>query len=142
MVTPLEEICNELEEEVEACVIAVAKFDYHSKQIQWKYVSHPLNDKYKRMVISYGSGVAGTVMQTGRTFLCRSRKDLPLVLSKYPIVLAEKLQSFAAIPLRTGHLFDAVLLIGYRNEHDLPSEQQWRPYAARISNYLKQGGLS
>ncbi|MGP4076787.1 GAF domain-containing protein [Halobacillus sp. K22] len=142
MGTPLEEICNELEKEVDASVIAIAEFNYHSKQIQWKYVNHPLNDKHKRMIISYGSGVAGSVMQTGRTFLCRSRKDLPLVLSKYPIVLAEKLQSFAAIPLQTGHIFDAVLLIGYRDEHELPLEQQWRPYAARICNYLKQGGLS
>ncbi|WP_052158870.1 GAF domain-containing protein [Halobacillus sp. BBL2006] len=132
------DVCRGIQQELNAALIAIAEWDDVAQKIKWTYALNPLNDKYSRMELSYGYGVAGTVMQTGRPFLCKNRNHLPYEITKYPIVLAEKLQSFVAIPLTSPQIFGAVLLIGYREEHPLPVKEEWEGFRSRILPYLKE----
>ncbi|MBA2174991.1 GAF domain-containing protein [Halobacillus locisalis] len=136
MESSIEDVCLDLLGKTEASTIMIALLDERTNQLQWRYAVKPLNERYRRMHIGYGKGVAGKVIQTGRVWSCESREQLPSRLGKYPIVLSEQLQSFVAIPLRTDRLFGAVLLIGYRTVSPLPSKQIWGSYAERLTNML------
>ncbi|RWZ58738.1 GAF domain-containing protein [Halobacillus fulvus] len=134
MTDTLEHVCKTLLDQVEASVIGIAQLK--GEKIKWTHMLKPLNEKSKRMEISYGSGVAGTVMKTGQVWYCPSREDLPLPLSEYPIILAENLQSFIAIPLMNDRLFGSVLLIGYRQITPLPLEENWINFKEDLSRIL------
>ncbi|ARI75788.1 GAF domain-containing protein [Halobacillus mangrovi] len=132
------DVCRELQRVTEASFIAIAEWDGETRKIKWTYALNPMTDKYKRMEISYGYGVAGKVMQTGRPFACKHRNQLTDEITKYPIILAEKLQSFLAVPLVNTKIFDSVLLIGYRESHPLPDTQILQEYLTRIVSQLKR----
>lgn len=132
------DVCKELQRATEASFIAIAEWDGATRKIKWTYALNPMNDKYTRMEISYGYGVAGKVMQTGRPFACKYRNQLPDEITKYPIILAEKLQSFLAVPLINNKIFDSVLLIGYRETHPLPDKHILQEHLTRIVSHLKR----
>ena len=132
----IEDVCLELLNKTEASTIMIALMDEQTNHLQWRYAIKPMNERYRRMHIGYGKGVAGKVMQTGRVWSCERREQLPLSLGKYPIVISEQLQSFVAIPLETNRLFGAVLLIGYRAVTPLPSQQIWQAYADQLTSML------
>ncbi|MBX0358145.1 GAF domain-containing protein [Halobacillus sp. Nhm2S1] len=118
----LEELCAKVAAETEASLVAIAEFHLPSEGIRWTYADRPLNERYKRMSVIYGRGVAGRVLQTGTSFRCENVEDLPLPIREYPIVLSEKIRSFIGIPIANSSLFGAVLFIGYRTSHALPDK--------------------
>ncbi|MGI8313670.1 GAF domain-containing protein [Halobacillus mangrovi] len=132
------DVCKELQRATGASFIAIAEWDGATRKIKWTYALDPLNDKYTRMEISYGYGVAGKVMQTGRPFACKHPSQLPDEITKYPIILAEKLQSFLAVPLLNTKIFDSVLLIGYREIHPLPDKQLLQEHLTHVISQLKR----
>ncbi|MGR9048210.1 hypothetical protein ACQ4XT_06265 [Halobacillus faecis] len=134
----LEELCAKVAADTDASLVAIAEFHSPSKGIRWTYADRPLNERYKRMSVMYGKGVAGRVLQTGTAFRCENVAHLPLPIREYPIVLSEKIQAFAAIPIVTSSLFGAVLLIAYRSSHALPDKELCDRLASYIQAYFQE----
>lgn len=86
--------------------------------LTWQYVSGNLNNRYKRIVLHSGKGVAGRVFKTGKPMLIANIKtDLePNDLFNYPIIVSEQLQSVCAVPLWKEGRVVGVLLVGFRGE--------------------------
>lgn len=84
--------------------------------LRWQYVSGNLNNRYKRIVLHSGKGIAGRVFKTGKSMMIPNvRTELESNdLFNYPILVSEQLQSVCAVPLwREGRVL-GVLLVGFR----------------------------
>lgn len=134
----LEELCANVAADTDASLVAIAEFHPPSKGVRWTYADRPLNDRYKRMNVMYGKGVAGRVLQTGTAFRCENVAELPLPLREYPIVLSEKISAFVALPVATSSLFGAVLFIAYRSSHALPDKGMCDRLASYIQTYFQE----
>ncbi|MBN9654513.1 hypothetical protein GLW00_01125 [Halobacillus litoralis] len=134
----LEELCAKVSADTDASLVAIAEFHSPSKGIRWTYADRPVNERYKRMSVMYGKGVAGRVLQTGTVFRCENVEDLPLPLREYPIVLSERIRAFVAIPVITPSLFGAVLFIAYRSSHPLPDKKLCDRSASTIQAYFQE----
>ncbi|WP_379134133.1 GAF domain-containing protein [Paenibacillus sp. sgz500958] len=106
-----------------------AEFDYI---IRWKYASGNQNDRYRRIVLQSGRGVAGIVFKTGKSFLLPSVQGHVKLdaLFKYPIIKSENLSSIGAVPLWNDARVAGVLLGGFRGEQQvteamLQDLEQW-----------------
>jgi nitrogen regulatory protein A len=89
--------------------------------LTWQFVSGNLNNRYKRIVLSSGRGVAGIVFKTGKPLLIKNvNVDIGAGdLFSYPIIMSERLQSLGAIPLWSYDRVMGVLLIGFRHVNGL-----------------------
>ncbi|GIO32055.1 MULTISPECIES: GAF domain-containing protein [Paenibacillus] len=89
--------------------------------LTWQYASGNLNERYKRIVLHSGKGIAGIVFKTGKPMLISNvTTDLNARdLFNYPIIVAERLKSLGAVPLWEGKRVIGVLLAGYRAENRL-----------------------
>ncbi len=84
--------------------------------LRWQYVSGNLNNRYKRIVLHSGKGIAGRVFKTGKSMMIPNvRTELESNdLFNYPILVSEQLQSVCAVPLwREGRVL-GILLVGFR----------------------------
>ena len=67
---------------------------------RWHYASGNLNDKYKRITVRFGKGIAGKIISSGSPMMMN---DFPNGIygkvTDHPIMLAEKLVSSYAVPL-------------------------------------------
>ncbi|MNO27693.1 hypothetical protein D3C76_175730 [compost metagenome] len=98
-----------------------AEYDY---VIRWKYASGNTNDRYKRIVLQSGRGIAGIVFKTGKPFLIPSvQTDVkPDTLFNYPITKMENLNSIGAVPMWNDARVAGVLLGGFRGERQVTAE--------------------
>ncbi|AIQ75614.1 GAF domain-containing protein [Paenibacillus odorifer] len=98
-----------------------AEYDY---VIRWKYASGNINDRYKRIVLQSGRGIAGIVFKTGKPFLIPSvQTDVkPDTLFNYPITKMENLNSIGAVPVWNDARVAGVLLGGFRGERQVTAE--------------------
>jgi len=89
--------------------------------LTWQFASGNINNRYKRIVLQSGKGIAGVVFKTGKPLLIKSvDKDIGnRDLFNYPIIVAERLQSLGALPLWSYNRVMGVLLIGFRQENSL-----------------------
>ncbi|MDQ0194781.1 GAF domain-containing protein [Paenibacillus wynnii] len=89
--------------------------------LTWQFVSGNINNRYKRIALQSGKGIAGVVFKTGKPLLMKNvnmdigAKDL----FNYPIIVAERLQSLGALPLWSYNRVMGVLLFGFRQENAL-----------------------
>lgn len=99
-------------------LVETAEYDY---TIRWKYASGNLNDRFKRIVLRSGSGIAGLVFKTGKPLMISSIRDQlgPNSLFRYPILKSENLSSFGAVPLWNDARVAGVLLGGFRGEEQV-----------------------
>lgn len=89
--------------------------------LKWEYVLGNRSERYKRIVLQKGKGVAGNVFKTGKPLLL---ENVEMELSKadlfnYPIVVAEGLTSFGATPLYKQGRVEAVLLAAFRDHRKM-----------------------
>ncbi|MEK4405971.1 MULTISPECIES: GAF domain-containing protein [Sporosarcina] len=92
---------------------------------KWKYVTGNRSNRYKRITLQTGKGVAGHVFKSGKPFFVHDR-DLELDsmdLFNYPIIIAEDLKSFGAIPLYKYNRVHGVLLVAYREGKRMTAEE-------------------
>ncbi|BFH62712.1 MULTISPECIES: GAF domain-containing protein [Paenibacillus] len=89
--------------------------------LTWQYASGNINERYKRIVLHSGKGIAGMVFKTGKPILIQNvNKDIQSSdLYNYPIIIAEQLKSLGAVPLWEGMRVMGVLLVGYREKDRL-----------------------
>jgi len=99
--------------------LAIAKSASEGSEITWQYASGNLNERYKRIVLHSGKGIAGIVFKTGKKMVVNNVKDEmhDKELFNYPILVSEQLRSLVAFPLYQLSRVGGVLLVGYREEH-------------------------
>jgi nitrogen regulatory protein A len=86
-------------------------------QIRWQFASGNRNDRYKRIVLRPGKGIAGRVVSLGRPIAVQGMipkaGDDP---REYPILLAEGLCCALAVPILRGERVHGVLMVASRTE--------------------------
>ena len=92
--------------------------------VKWEYALGNRSNRYRRIVLQRGRGVAGNVFKTGKPLLIT---DVESELSKsdvfnYPIVGAEGLTSLGAIPLYKNNRVNGVLLVAFRDDRKITPE--------------------
>ncbi|MEY2191745.1 GAF domain-containing protein [Neobacillus sp. BF23-41] len=134
-------VCDSLMAVVGCEFVALALQNEVGPDVRWHYASANLNDKYKRITVRFGKGIAGKIISSGSPMMIT---DFPNgVIGKvtdYPIMLAEKLVSSYAVPLFFNAVPKGVLLIGNRrtttfNEQD---QQYVRESAQALEQILKE----
>lgn len=85
--------------------------------LRWVQASGATSKRYQRIMLSPGHGVGGVVLKSGRAMIST---DIDLQLdprqySSYPIVFAEDLHSFCALPLFKDAAVRGVLLCAFRS---------------------------
>lgn len=91
--------------------------EYHYV-IRWVYVSGNRNERYRRIVLRSGKGIAGIVFKTGKPLLIPSMEQYAEAdsLFNYPIVQSEQLRSVVAVPIWREGRVEGVLLGAYRDD--------------------------
>lgn len=84
--------------------------------IHWTFVSGATNERYKRIELQKGKGIAGFVLKSGRSWieLDVSTSSIATHIFDFPIVRIESLTNFMALPLWKYNKVAAVLLMGNR----------------------------
>lgn len=85
--------------------------------LRWVQASGATSQRYQRIMLSPGHGVGGIVLKSGRAMIST---DIDLQLdprqySSYPIVFAEDLHSFCALPLWKDGAVHGALLCAFRS---------------------------
>lgn len=118
-------VCDSLMTVVGCEFVALALQNEVGPDVRWHYAAGNLNDKYKRITVRFGKGIAGKIISTGSPMLL---SDFPNgIIGKvtdHPIMLAEKLVSTYAVPLFFNAVPKGVLLIGNRKASTFTEVEQ------------------
>ena len=84
--------------------------------LRWLYASGSSGLRHTRIALTPGHGVGGIVLKTGRPmrFTDIDKELGPRAYSSFPIVFAEDLRSFIALPLVSANHVSGVLLCAFR----------------------------
>jgi nitrogen regulatory protein A len=108
-------VCDSLMAVVGCEFVALALQNEVGPDVRWHYAAGNLNDKYKRITVRFGKGIAGKIISTGSPMLLSDfPKGIIGKVTDHPIMLAEKLVSTYAVPLFFNAVPKGVLLIGNR----------------------------
>ena len=101
---------------VDIVTLTVIESNIEYPILKWNYASGNLNDRYKRIRLQSGKGIAGIVYKTEKSLLFKNIPDeIPeSELITYPIIISERLKSLGAIPLFHQGCLVALLLVGFR----------------------------
>ncbi len=121
-----EQRIGQLKEEFDFDLVALALVQPAEQRfgLKWEYTSGNISNRYHRIVLQTGKGVAGNVFKTGKPFLAVTVDEIRMKADyfNYPIVVAEKLTSFGAIPLYKYNRVHGVLLVAFRDERQVTPE--------------------
>lgn len=94
-------------------------------ELRWEFVTGNKSERYRRIVLQSGKGIAGIVFKTGKPMLIENVDQMISAhdLYNYPIVITESLKSFGAVPLIHNNRVRGVLLVGFRENDRLTSEK-------------------
>jgi nitrogen regulatory protein A len=115
--------CEQIQEDLDGLRVRV-KVDFLALamaepdgQIRWAYASGNRNDRFKRIVLRQGKGIAGRVISLGRPVavdgIVPRAGDDP---RDYPILLAEGLCCAVAVPVLCGQRVRGVLMMANRSQ--------------------------
>lgn len=139
------QVCNKMAQEVPCEFVGLAVYHSSAKEIRWHVAIGNRNDKYKRIIVRYGKGIAGQVIRNGRPmtvigpFDQRAGKQ-----TEYPILIAEQLLSAYAVPVSSHGIPWGVLLIGNRSGDSFQTTctERVKQAAWQIEDLLKTQGQS
>ncbi|MFC3883497.1 GAF domain-containing protein [Bacillus songklensis] len=119
------EECDKLLHLVSCDFVGLAFQNKVGPDVRWHYAIGNRNDKYQRIAVRYGKGIAGRVISTGRSIIV---DDFPNHIQgkvlEYPIMLAENLVSAYAVPLFCNGIPRGVLLVGRRAKYPFIEKKQ------------------
>ncbi|MCO0600816.1 GAF domain-containing protein [Peribacillus butanolivorans] len=122
---PFKQACEQVLEELNCDFVGLALQNSNGPDVSWHYAAGNRNDKYKRITVRYGKGIAGKVISTGRPM---GIEDFPNnILGKaleYPIMLAENLSYAFAVPIQFKGVLKGVLLVGNRTKQPISESDQ------------------
>lgn len=134
------DLCRRLKKEVSCDFVGLAMQDEAGPDVRWLYAIGNLNDKYKRIIVRFGKGIAGKVISSGSPMMMTDfPNDIPGKMTDYPISLAEKLTATYAAPLFVNGIPKGVLLIGMRIKHIFSEREQEKvaEYAEALEQVIK-----
>ena len=85
-------------------------------QVKWTHITGNMNNRYERISVGPGKGIAGVIYKTGKPWIVENvSSEIPLPeRHQYPILINEKIDSFIAVPIMKNGMAEGVILIGYR----------------------------
>ncbi len=97
--------------------VALGLAPFLGAPLKWVYFAGATSARVTRIVLSPGHGIGGIVLKSGQAMMLTDiDHDLdPREYSSYPIVFAEDLRSFCALPLAREGRTVAVLLLAHRS---------------------------
>lgn len=108
--------CNRLIQEINCDFVGLAIQNQKGPDIRWHYAAGNENEKYKRITVRYGKGIAGKVILTGSPMSINNfPENISGKATEYPIMLAEKLVTSYGVPILCKGSPKGVLLVGRRN---------------------------
>jgi nitrogen regulatory protein A len=124
LIARIETHLNQIRNLTSSDFAGLAWTDRNDYIIRWKFASGNRNERYKRIILRPGRGIAGQVIRSGRpmrldSFTIQSGDDA----REYPIFLAENLKSAAAAPVVINSKVKGVLLIGTRMPRSYTDEE-------------------
>ncbi|MBS4213646.1 MULTISPECIES: GAF domain-containing protein [Neobacillus] len=118
-------VCERLRAEIGCDFVGLALQNESGPDVRWHYASGNLNDKYKRITVRFGKGIAGKIISSGSPMMITNFPNSIIgKVTDYPINLAEKLVATYAVPLFFSGIPKGVLLIGKREEYFFAEEEQ------------------
>ena len=114
----------ELHEDYGFDFVALGLAAFHGSPLHWIYSAGASGERYKRISLAPGHGIGGIVLKAGKPMLFTDidRELDPREYSSYPIVFAEDLRSFLALPVQRHTRVVGVLLCAFRSTD--PGHQQ------------------
>lgn len=134
------ETCESLMREIACDFVGLAIQNEKGTDVRWHYALGNVNEKYQRITVRFGKGIAGKVISTGSTMMI---EDFPNYIQgkaiEHPIMLAEKLISSFAVPLFFNASPKGVLFVGNRERHVFTEieQQQVKQSAQALEGILK-----
>lgn len=134
-------VCDQLLDEIGCDFVGLAIQNQIGPDIRWHYTGGNRNDKFKRITVRYGKGIAGRVISTGTAMMIT---DFPNAIygkaTEYPIMLAEQLISSYAVPIFYNGVPKGVLLVGRRQHYSFPEREQKavKQSARRLEGILQE----
>lgn len=108
-------IGQKLLDDISCDFVGIAIQNNTGPDVRWHFALGNKNDKYKRITVRYGKGIAGRVVSTGRPMeVVHFPNQIIGKALEYPIMLAEKLVSSYAVPILFQGIPKGVLLVGRR----------------------------
>ncbi|MEH7075553.1 GAF domain-containing protein [Neobacillus drentensis] len=127
------DVCEQLMVEIGCDFVALALQNKAGPDVRWHYASGNLNDKYKRITVRFGKGIAGKIISSGSPMmLVDFPKGIVGKVTDHPIMLAEKLVSTFAVPLFFNAVAKGVLLVGKRVSYNFTENEQNRVKEAAL----------
>jgi len=119
---------QQLKSDMSLDFVAVALADADYRDIYWKIALGAKSDRYKKITVRMGNGMAGKVLQARRPHVVTSfPEEVQDEVLEYPIFLVESLRSGVGVSVDSGRVEQkesyGVLLIGQREER-LFSQQE------------------
>ena len=120
-----EKFCEKVLAEIECDFVGLALQNSDGPDVKWHYAAGNSNNKYMKITVRYGKGIAGKVISTGRPMTV---EGFPNHISgkalEYPIMLAENLVAAFAVPIHFNGLPKGVLLVGKRTNQSFSKSEQ------------------
>lgn len=100
--------------------------------LKWVYSAGATGERHRRIVLAPGHGIGGITVKSGKPMMFTDIDEEidPREYSSYPIVFAEDLRSFCALPLMRRGRVVAVLIAAFRTV----SDRHERAYRALIED--------
>ncbi|WP_428910612.1 GAF domain-containing protein [Niallia sp. Krafla_26] len=117
--------CEKVLIEINCDFVGLALQNNDGPDVKWHYAAGNSNNKYMRITVRYGKGIAGKVIATGSPMIVEGFPQQ--ILGKpleYPIMLAEKLVTAFAVPIHFNSLPKGVLLVGKRTNQPFSKSEQ------------------
>ncbi|MBS4216812.1 GAF domain-containing protein [Bacillus sp. FJAT-49711] len=107
--------------------------------LKWRYASGNISNRYKRVVLRSGRGIAGLVFKSGKALYI---EDVSIDIAKkdlfnYPIIVSEELTNLAAFPIygnQSEHV-KGVILFGTRANKQVAQEVYDDIYHSFLKEY-------
>lgn len=117
--------CEALLTSINADFVGFALKNKENSDVKWLFAAGNSNEKYKRITVRYGKGIAGKVISTGRPITIHNfPHGIPGKPLDYPVMLAEKLIYAYAVPLFLNGVAKGVLLVGRRTNTPLTDSER------------------
>ncbi|MCL1890805.1 MAG: GAF domain-containing sensor histidine kinase [Coriobacteriia bacterium] len=112
-----QQVVEDIKESYDFDFVALGLTAFLGAPLKWIYGAGAADERYKRIVLPPGRGIGGIVIKSGKPmmFLDIDRQIDPREYSSYPIVFAEDLRSFCALPLTINGRVVASLLCAFRS---------------------------
>lgn len=121
----IDQACEKVLTELECDFVGLALQNTDGPDVKWHYAAGNSNEKFKRITVRYGKGIAGKVISTGRPmYVDNFPENIAGKALEYPIMLAEGLKHAYAVPIHFKGIPKGVLLIGNRSGQPINEGRQ------------------